>query len=277
MSQGTLVKLSTACSRKSKLCELRSKGQSAGTSRLQGCSANGREDCTCKGLGEVGGWNPACPLLSKGSVYPTAKGMLPEMRPPFRECSHKRLLLFVSLHHQAFYACSGCLLSFAQKHHVNEQKSLKYGQITENHASYFKGFRLEGWSVRSHWEFLDSGVIWPNKLFHSSCIHGRLEPRDSGSYCSCPGMKRKGRFDGIHGNRKGKIRKLFWRQKQQDLITDWTWVYERGGNKKGLRGFELGSYENKSEMEMLIKRAALRGKTESLGEGVLHFTSWQNV
>lgn len=50
-------------------------------------------------------------------------------------------------------------------------------------------------------------------------------------------------------------------------------MYERGGNKKGLRGFELGSYENKSEMEMLIKRAALRGKTESLGEGVLHFTS----
>ena len=74
-------------------------------------------------------------------------------------------------------------------------------------------------------------------------------------------MKRKGRFDGIHGNRKGKIGKLFWRQKQQDLITDWTWVYERGGNKKGLRGFELGSYENKSEMAMLIKRAALRGKT----------------
>ena len=38
-------------------------------------------------------------------------------------------------------------------------------------------------------------------------MHGRLEPRDSGSYCSCPGMKRKGRFDGIHGNRKGKIGK----------------------------------------------------------------------
>lgn len=38
-------------------------------------------------------------------------------------------------------------------------------------------------------------------------------------------------------------------------------------------GFELGSYENKSEMEMLIERAALRGKTESLGEGVLNFTS----
>lgn len=133
----------------------------------------------------------------------------------------------------------------------------------------FKGFRLEGWSVRSHWEFLDSGVIWQNRLFHRSCMHGRLEPRDSGSYCSCPGMKRKGRFDGIHGNRKGKIGKLFWRQEQQDLITDWTWVYERRiGNNKWLRGFELGSYENKSEMEMLIERAALRRKTESLGERV---------
>ena len=39
MSQGTLVKLSTACSRKSKLCGVRSKGKSAGTGRVQGCSS----------------------------------------------------------------------------------------------------------------------------------------------------------------------------------------------------------------------------------------------
>lgn len=46
-------------------------------------------------------------------------------------------------------------------------------------------------------------------------MQDRLEPRDSGSYCSCPGMKgkkereREKRFNGIHGNRKGKIGKLF--------------------------------------------------------------------
>lgn len=70
-------------------------------------------------------------------------------------------------------------------------------------------------------------------------MQGRLEPRDSGSYCSCPDMKQKGRDDGIHGNRKGRIWKLFWRQKQQDLITDWVWMYGRGSGNKWLRGFEL--------------------------------------
>lgn len=132
------------------------------------------------------------------------------MRPPFRGCSHKSLLLFVAYITRLSMPAVGAS-SVLHKHHINEQKSLKYGQITEDHASYFKGFRLEG-SVRSHWEFLDSGVCLTEQIIpHRSCMHGRLEPRDSGSYCSCPGMKRKGRFDGIHGNRKGKIGKLFWR------------------------------------------------------------------
>lgn len=55
MSQGTLVKLSTACSRKAKLSELRSKGKSGGTGKLQGGSVNVVEVVTYKDLGEVGG------------------------------------------------------------------------------------------------------------------------------------------------------------------------------------------------------------------------------
>lgn len=162
-SQGTLVKLSTACSRKSKLCELRSKGSQLEQVDCKAALPMVVEIVPARDLERLRVETLHVLYFPRVSVYPTAKGMLPEMQPPFRGCSHKHLLLFVSLHHQAFYACSGYLLSFAQKHHVNEQKSLKYGQITEDHASYFKGFRLEGWSAtESFWT-----VVWYDQTNYS--------------------------------------------------------------------------------------------------------------
>lgn len=80
MSQGTLVKLSTACSRKAKLSELRTKGKSGGTGKLQGGSVNGCGGCDLQGPWR--GWGlkkTAYALLSKVTVYPTAEGMLPEV------------------------------------------------------------------------------------------------------------------------------------------------------------------------------------------------------
>ena len=94
MSQGTLVELRTACSKKTKLSarkpEPRSKEKACWIGRLQD-PANGHRGCDWQGPLSGWGWRTACAMFSKGTVYPTAERKHPEYATTLCS-SHKGLL-----------------------------------------------------------------------------------------------------------------------------------------------------------------------------------------